>query len=249
MSARQAPPPPPDTRETITILIIDDQEQAHILIALALRHITLDQVRVELRHAYNRRQALRMLREERAIHLALLDAKMPGGPGGDGLWLIPDLVERGILVVPYTVNPAMAALIAGLVDTPPLAKWATPEEIGAHLTDAIRRRMAAVPTPPKSPFLEFLAQERGVAPEVGAEGLHPSEIVLNRSELGLLLLEADSATPAAMAGQLGLSLSTIYQYRSRLTGALGLPDSAALRRWARAHYPTLEAQLHRLRER
>lgn len=242
-------PRPADTTpilpELVTLLIIDDQDDAHRLIELSLRHIEPAGTRVRLLHAYNRRKAEHLLQQEAAIHLALLDARMPGGPGSDGRWLIPALIKRQILVIPFTVFDDAASAMQDLLDAPALAKWAAPEAIGRHLTAAITRRFAAGFTQQPGPWLTFLAQEGSVAPD---ESLTPppGTLDLSPSEIAILLCEGDDKTPEVIAQELGLSPSTVYGHRSRLMRKLGVTTNPALRRWARQYYRELE-QLARKR--
>ncbi len=72
------------------------------------------------------------------------------------------------------------------------------------------------------------------------EGIHLDEVALSRSEIDVLLLEAMDKTPDAMAHALGISVSTVYGYRSRLMHKLEVRANPALRRWARRYYAELE---------
>lgn len=231
--------------ELVTLLIIDDQDDAHQIVEISLRHIEPQGTRVRLLHAYNRRKAEHLLQQESDIHLALLDARMPGGPGSDGRWLIPALIERQILVIPFTVFDDAASAMQELLDVPALAKWAAPETIGRHLTAAIARRFAAGFTQQPGPWLTFLAQEGSVAPD-GSLALPPGTLDLSPSEIAILLCEGDDKTPEVIAQELGLSPSTVYGHRSRLMRKLGVTTNPALRRWARQYYRELE-QLARKR--
>lgn len=232
--------------EPITILIIDDQEDAHRLITLSLSHIEPQGTRVRLLHAYNRRKAEQLLLQEAEIHLALLDARMPGGPGSDGRWLIPALVERQILVIPFTVFDDAASAMQELLGVPALAKWAAPEAIGQNLTAAIARRFSAGFTQQPGPWLTFLAQEGSVAPDGSLDAPPPDRLDLSPSEIAILLCEGDDKTPEVIAQELNLSPSTVYGHRSRLMRKLGVATNPALRRWARQYYRELE-QLARKR--
>jgi len=230
----------------ITILIIDDQDDAHHLIALSLNYVRLEGASVRLVHAFNRRKAERILQVERGIHLALLDARMPGGPGSDGRWLIPALIDRQILVIPFTVFDDAASAMQELLGVPPLAKWATPEEIGHHLSAAITQRFAAGFTQQAGPWLTFLAHEGSVAPDGGVDAPPPDTLDLSPSEIAILLCEADDKTPEMIAQALNLGLSTVYNHRSRLMNKLGVGANPTMRRWARQYYRELE-QLARTR--
>jgi DNA-binding NarL/FixJ family response regulator len=230
----------PNLPERITILIVDDQNDAHQLIELSIKHIELHGSQIQLLHAYNRRKAQQILHEGASIHLALLDARMPGGPGGDGHWLIPTLLERQILVIPFTIFDDDASTMQEVLGVPPLAKWAAPEEIGRHLAAAIAQRFSEGFTLHTGPWLAFLAREETVAPDDSLEAPSPDTLDLSPSEIAVLLCEADDKTPEVMTQELGLSSSTVYGYRSRLMGKLGVTTNPALRRWARQHYRALE---------
>ena len=232
--------------ELVTMLIIDDQEDAHQLIKLSLKHIEPQDLQVRLLHAYNRRKAEQLLQQEPEIHLALLDARMPGGPGSDGRWLIPALLERQILVMPFTVFDDAASAMQDLLGVTPLAKWAAPEEIGRHLTAAITKRFSARFAQQPGPWLTFLALEGSVAPDDRLNAPSPGTLDLSPSEIAILLCEGDDKTPEVIAQELGLSPSTVYGHRSRLMRKLGVTTNPALRRWARQHYRELE-QLARKR--
>lgn len=236
----------PELPATVTILIIDDQGEAHQLIELALAYIALEGTCVQLLHAYNRRKAERLLLEQADIHLALLDARMPGGPGSDGHWLIPALLERQILVIPFTIFEDDASTMQEVLGVPPLAKWAAPEAIGQHLEAAIRQRFTGGYTQRAGPWLTFLTREGAVAPDEGVEGPSPDLLDLSATEIGVLLCEAADKTPEVIAQELGLSLSAVYNHRSRLMHKLGVTANPALRRWARRYYRELE-QLARKR--
>lgn len=232
--------PLPALPAVITLLIIDDQHDAHQLIALALAFFQLEGSRIELLHAYNRRSAEKILATPADIHLALLDARMPGGPGSDGRWLIPALIERQILVIPFTVFDDAAAGMQELLGVAPLAKWATPEEIGRHLAAAIVQRFTEGVTQQTSHWLAFLADEGAAAPEAGVDGHHPNTLDLSPSEIAILRCEADDKTPEVIAQELSLSLSTVYGHQSRLMRKLGVSTNPALRRWARHYARELE---------
>lgn len=236
----------PIQTELITILIIDDQEDAHQLIKLSIKHIEPQGTQVRLLHAYNRRKAEQLLQQESDIHLALLDARMPGGPGSDGRWLIPVLIERQILVIPFTVFDDAASAMQELLGVPALAKWAAPEEIGRHLATAIARRFSAGFSQQPGPWLTFLAQEGSVAPDGSLEAPALDTLDLSPSEIAVLLCEADDKTLEVIAQELGLSHSTVYGHRSRLMRKLKVTTNPALRRWARQYYRELE-QLARKR--
>lgn len=238
---------PPLTLPTvITLLIIDDQHDAHQLIELALTFVQLGESRFALLHAYNRRSAEKILANTADIHLALLDAKLPGGPGSDGRWLIPALIERQILVIPFTVLDDAAAGMQEILGVAPLAKWATPEEIGQHLAAAIVQRFTAGVTQQASHWLAFLASERAAAPAAEVDGRHPDTLDFSPSEIAILRCEADDKTVEAIAQELTLSISTVYGHQSRLMHKLGVPNNPALRRWAR-HYARELEQLARTR--
>lgn len=231
---------PPARPAVITLLIIDDQHEAHQLIALALTFVALEGSRVELLHAYNRRSAEKILATTAEIHLALLDAKLPGGPGSDGRWLIPALIERQILVLPFTVFDDAAAVMQEILGVAPLAKWATPEEIGQHLAAAIAQRFTAGVTQQASHWLAFLASERAAAPATEVDGRHPDTLDLSPGEIAILRCEAEDKTPEVIAQELTLSISTVYGHQSRLMHKLGVPNNPALRRWARHYARELE---------
>jgi DNA-binding NarL/FixJ family response regulator len=232
--------------ELITILIIDDQEDAHQLIKLSLKHIEPRGMKIRLLQAYNRRKAEQLVQQEPDIHLALLDARMPGGPGSDGRWLIPALIERRILVIPFTVFDDAASAMQELLGVPPLAKWADPEEIGQNLTVAVARRFSAGFTQQPGPWLTFLAQEGSVAPDGSLDAPTPGALDLSPSEIAILLCEGEDKTLEVIAQELRLSPSTVYGHRSRLMRKLGVTTNPALRRWARQYFRELE-QLARKR--
>ena len=230
----------PALPEVITILIIDDQGDAHQLIELSLKYVQLGRTRVRLLHAFNRRKAEQIMQEEQEIHLALLDARMPGGPGSDGRWLIPALITKQILVIPFTVFDDAASAMQELLGVPPLAKWSAPEEIGRHLAAAIAQRFAAGFSQQAGSWLTFLANEGSVAPDGSITTPPPDTLDLSPSEIAILLCEADDKTPEMIARDLKLSLSTVYNYRSRLMRKLEIDANPTLRRWARQYYRELE---------
>jgi len=155
--------------------------------------------------------------------VVILDLTLPDADGLDGLAalrrLFPDLT-----VVILSMHPeeryALAALRAGALG------YVSKSMASAELVDAVRR--AAGGEPWLGPRVcALLAQD--------ARGAQPPHHSLTPREAEIVALIGAGLQIKQVAGELGISISSVNTYRSRIFRKMGLSTNAALIRYAIRH--------------
>lgn len=204
----------------IRIAIADD----HPIVRRGLCHLVEDECEVVAEADSG--DAMLALAPACPCEVFVIDLAMPG-PGG--LTVIKELrrLRPEVPVLVLSVSPedqfAVRALKAGAAGY--LTKRGAPDE----LIDAIRR-VAAGGLYVSAAIGRRLTEELlRPAPRAGAS------VSLSDREFEVLSMFASGESVTAIGARLGLSVKTISTYRRRLLTKLGLPNSAALIRYAIEH--------------
>ncbi len=92
------------------ILIVDDEEEVHLVTKLVLKHLEFDGAQLQLLHAYSGLQAQEILEKESDIALALVDVVMESDDAGLQLirWIREEQCNNQIRLVLRTGQPGQA---------------------------------------------------------------------------------------------------------------------------------------------
>lgn len=106
----ESAPPSADEMPPWNILIVDDDEEVHIITRLVLRDYVLDGRPARLFHAYSAQEAKALLSSESGIAVILLDVVMETDDAGLRLvrWIRDDLQNRLVRIILRTGQPGVA---------------------------------------------------------------------------------------------------------------------------------------------
>ena len=205
------------------VLIVDD----HPIVRRGLKQILADTPDVSVvGEAEGAQQALDLSRA-RMWDVIVLDIGLPGRGGLDVLKVLRDeQPKRPVLVLSMYAEDhyAVRSLKAGASGY--LTKEAAPEKF----LEAVRK--VASGGRYVSPAM---AEQRAAAAGSGA-GEVPHERLSDR-EFEVMRLIASGKTVGAIAAELALSVKTISTYRARMLEKMGLPNNAAVMKYAMEHRP------------
>lgn len=204
----------------IRVIIADDHELIREGIKKIVRHSADLKVVGE---AADLKQAIALIAQVRP-DVAVLDISLPDYDGLDGLAELRRHFPE-LRIVMLSMHPeeryALAALRAGALGY--VSKATAP----AELVDAVRRAAAgqAYLGPRMS---ELLARDAGSPAQ-------PPHYSLTPRELEIVALIGAGLQIKQVAAELGISISSVNTYRSRIFRKMGLSSNAALIRYALQH--------------
>lgn len=108
--AEEVPAPPPPAEEPWRVLVVDDDEEVHLVTALTLRHARVDGAALELVHADSCVAAMRALSADGPFAVAVVDVVMESAHAGLDLaaWIRETLGDHDLRIVLRTGQPGAA---------------------------------------------------------------------------------------------------------------------------------------------
>lgn len=205
----------------IRVIIADDHELIREGIKKIVRHSTDLKVVGE---AADLKQAIALIAQVRP-DVAVLDISLPDYDGLDGLAELRRHFPE-LRIVMLSMHPeeryALAALRAGALG------YVSKATAAAELVDAVRR--AAEGQAYLGPRMSEL-----LARDAGNPAPRPPHYSLTPRELEIVALIGAGLQIKQVAAELGISISSVNTYRSRIFPKMGLSSNAALIRYALQH--------------